>query len=160
MKIINTHKRILNIPKEELNHVMTSLSSKEDLMWPKEKWSPMILNNGLNINSTGGHGPIKYYISKIYPGGYIEFTFLEPEEFKGLHKFEIEELRINNCLLKHTIEMDVSIKGILIWYIVTKWLHDALIEDCFDKVQNHFYKREVETNWNFWVKILRKLIIK
>ena len=33
-----------------------------------------------------------------------------------------------------TIEMDLNFKGIVSWYLAIKWLHDALLEDCLDKV--------------------------
>ncbi|MEM1323749.1 MAG: hypothetical protein AAGG75_26040 [Bacteroidota bacterium] len=32
--------------------------------------------------------------------------------------------------------------GILAWLLAVRWLHDALIEDAFDKVENHFQQQK------------------
>lgn len=37
-------------------------------------------------------------------------------------------------------------------------LHNALIEDAFDKIENNFTLSKKSTEWNFWVKIFRKIM--
>ena len=160
MKITNIHKRIIAQPKDDISNIFNTLSSSDDQLWPKEKWPPMIFKNGFTIGSIGGHGPIKYSATKYIPGNFIEFTFMEPEEFKGVHRFEIIETEKFSTELKHTIEMTLSTKGLLIWYIAIKWLHDALIEDCLDKAENKFLTTKKETKWNFWVIFLRNRLRK
>lgn len=160
MKIINIHQREYRQSIGVITNIFQTLSSREDLMWPHEKWPPMILDQGLNIDSSGGHGPIKYYVSQYRPAVSIEFTFVEPKEFHGIHRFELSELGKRNCRIKHTIAMDVSIKGILLWYLAIKWLHDALIEDCFDKIQNQISNSDNIAKWNILVKILRAIFRK
>ena len=54
--------------------------------------------------------------------------------------------------------MDASGKGLFIWFFAIKSLHDALIEDAFDKMENHFTEEKKKTNWSFWVKFLRKIL--
>lgn len=115
----------------------------------------MVLNNGLKINSFGGHGPIGYYISNYAIGKSIEFTFTKPKEYIGTHRFEIIETAANTTLLKHSINMSLNSKGIVTWYFAIKWLHDALLEDCLDKVHNQIHKSQIQTPHNFWVKYLR-----
>ncbi len=120
----------------------------------------MIFKNGLMEGARGGHGPIKYSIQKYKPGVQIEFNFIKPDGFIGIHKFEIEEIDSTKTEIKHTVKMYLSGKGILIWYFAIKWLHDALLEDCLDKVENNFSKEKVNTKWNFWVVTLRKILKK
>ena len=158
MKIINIHQRDYNLPTSLISEALDSLSSKKDLLWPREEWMPMILDNGLITKSNGGHGPIKYYVQQYEYGKIVEFCFTEPKEFVGLHRFEIIEVTTEKTRLKHTIEMQVNLKGILTWYTVVKWLHDALLEDCFNKVYNQHNDPKIYTPHNFWVKFLRKIL--
>ena len=158
MKITNIHKRDYNLPSSILSEALASLSSEKDLLWPKEEWTPMILNNGLKKNSNGGHGPIEYFVQQYEYGKTVEFCFTKPEEFVGIHKFEIIEFSPEKTGLKHTIEMKVNLKGLLTWYIVVKWLHDALLEDCLDKVYNQHNDQKIKTPQNYWVKTLRKIL--
>ena len=103
MKIINIHQRDYNLPTSVISEALDSLSSKKDLLWPKEEWMPMILDNGLITKSNGGHGPIGYYVQQYEYGKIVEFCFTEPREFVGLHRFEIVEVTIEKTRLKHTI---------------------------------------------------------
>ena len=160
MRVINIHKRIIHQPKEKIALIFDSLSTKNDQLWPKEKWPPMIFKKGLTEGAIGGHGPIKYSIIKYIPENLIEFKFLKPNGFLGIHKFEIIEIEKEKTVLKHTINMTVSGKGIFAWYIVIKWLHDALLEDCLDKVENNFLTDNKKTKWNLWVIVLRKILRK
>lgn len=157
-KIINVHQREINQPIESLVDILDSLSSKEDLLWPKENWPEMKLNEGLAVGSSGGHGPIGYYVSQYTPGKKVEFVFTKPEDFIGFHRFELNEVSPEKCQILHRIEMHVNTKGYLTWHVAVRWLHDALLEDCFDKVENHFSNRPQKNNWNGWVKFLRYLL--
>ncbi len=85
---------------------------------------------------------------------------MKPDGFAGIHKFEITEIEKDKTELKHTIDMTVSGKGIFTWYIAVKWLHDALLEDCLDKAENHFLTDKKKTKWNLWVIFLRRLFRK
>ena len=160
MKVANIHRRIINQPKDNISQILDSLSSKDDKIWPMEQWPPMIFKKGLAEGAIGGHGPVKYSILKYVPGNNIEFKFMKPDGFNGIHKFEITEINSNQTELQHTIEMSLSAKGIVTWYLAIKWLHDALLEDCLDKVENHFLQEPKSTKWNSWVCMLRKILKK
>ncbi len=160
MKVINIHKREINQPKERVSKLLDTLSSKNDELWPKEKWPAMVFKKGLTEGAIGGHGPIKYSIIKYIPGKFIEFSFLKPDGFAGIHKFEISEIETELTEIKHTIKAILSGKGILTWYLAIKWLHDALLEDCLDKAENKFLNERVTTKWSFWVSMLRNILRK
>lgn len=160
MKIINVHERVYHHTVEVLGQMLTSLSSDNDRLWPSENWPPMILSNGLKPDSEGGHGPIGYYVSKYEKNSLVEFTFTRPKEFLGVHRFEIIRIADNSAKLSHTIEMDLNLKGALIWYLAVKWLHDALLEDCLDKVHNQLSAEKRQTPHNIWVRILREVLRK
>lgn len=158
MKVINLHTRTINQPKHKVEELFRTLSSKNDMMLATDKWSPMILDNGLNVGSKGGHGPIKYKVQDYNPDNYIQFQFTEPKGFNGLHKFEITELDTNVTELKHSIDMNTTGSATLKWVFVISWLHDAYIEDAFDKVENHFANDKKNCKWTIWVKILRRML--
>lgn len=158
MKVTNIHQRDYNQPVTVISEILDTLSTRNDRLWPNEIWPPMILNNGLEINSFGGHGPIGYYISNYDYGKSIEFTFTKPTEYIGTHKFDIIEMTDNTTQLRHTINMNLNLKGIVTWYFAIKWLHDALLEDCLDKVHNQFNEIKVQSPHNFWARTLRNLL--
>jgi hypothetical protein len=89
MKIRNIHQREYGQPSEVISEILDTLSSKNERLWPDEFWPPMILDNGLELNSLGGHGPIGYFVSGFNKGIFIEFTFTKPKEFIGTHMFEV-----------------------------------------------------------------------
>jgi len=158
MKVINIHKRNINQPKVKIVELFKTLSSENDMMLATDKWSPMILDNGLNVGSKGGHGPIRYTVQEYKPEALIQFKFTKPSGFNGSHKFEISELGENKTELKHTIEMNTTGKAIVLWALAIRWLHDAYIEDAFDKVENHFTTITKISKWSIWVKFLRRLL--
>lgn len=157
-KILNIHTRRLNRPKKEIERLIETLATDDDLVWPTESWPRMKLDRGLAKGSTGGHGPIGYSIKKFDSGRLIEFEFSRPEGFNGVHRFEINELDQNETELRHVIDITTTGLALLSWPLAIRWLHDALIEDAFDKVENHFTSKEKNTEWSWWVKILRKVM--
>lgn len=155
MKITNIHKRIINQPQSALNPIISTLATKEDKVWPIKNWPRMKLDKGLQEGSKGGHGPIFYVVQKYIPNQLIQFRFTEPQNFVGIHQFEIESLNLEQTQITHTLDMDAKGSGILTWGIGIRWLHDALIEDAFDQIENHFSTQKKESKWNLWVKTLR-----
>ena len=158
MKVLNVHTRILNQPKEKIEELFATLATDTDMMLATDKWSPKILDNGLTVGSEGGHGPIGYSVKKFIPGIMVEFEFSKPKGLIGIHRFEIDELSVNKTELKHIIEMKTIGLALVTWPLAIRWLHDAFIEDAFDKVENHFSGKAKRTEWSTWVKILRKLL--
>ena len=118
----------------------------------------MKFKDGLKVGAKGGHGPIRYTIEIFHPGEIIQFRFDKPQGFNGVHRFEIIELDSQNTFLKHSIDMKTNLRATLIWYITIKWLHDALIEDLLDRVENHYNNSKKRTKWSLWVKFLRKIL--
>ncbi len=137
---------------------METLGSKDDKMWPIGSWPRMVLKDGLKIGSKGGHGPIKYEVKEYNPGKSIKFEFKEPKGFNGFHQFEMESVSSSQTRLIHTIKMNTSLLGYLQWIIAIRWLHDALIEDAFDKIQNSLTNSRKKSRWNWYVRQLRKLL--
>ncbi len=156
MKVLNIHKRIIKQPKEKVTEVLKTLATESDKIWPKEKWLEMKFKDGIKVGAKGGHGPIRYSVEKYNPDEIIQFRFSKPEGFNGIHKFEITELDTHTTEIKHTIDMNTTGKGTYNWLFAVRSLHNALLEDGLDKLENNFSTEQKSTNWNFWVKFLRK----
>lgn len=157
MKVLNIHNREITQPKNEVAKLFKTLATEHDLMLAADKWSPMKLNKGLQVGSKGGHGPIKYFVINYQQDNSITFQF-DLKGFDGFHKFEISEIEANKTKLTHIIDIRTSGFAILKWALAIRWLHDAYIEDAFDKVENHFTIDKKKSEWTLWVKVLRKIM--
>jgi hypothetical protein len=158
MKVINIHQRIIHQPKSAVVELFNTLASKNDLMLATNKWPAMKLDIGLTVGSKGGHGPIRYTIEAYSPGEFIQFRFSKPRGFHGFHRFDIVAIDTQTTEIRHELDMNTSGLALLTWPLVIRWLHDALIEDAFDKTENHFLSQKKTTRWSAWVKLLRWLL--
>ena len=157
MEVLNIHKRIIEQPKIKVADLFETLATDNDKVWPSEQWPKMKFKEGVKEGSKGGHGPIRYTITKFIPKAYIQFEFTKPKGFNGYHQLEIKEFEMDKTEIKHTIKINTTGIGILTWALAVRWLHNALIEDAFDKVENQFSENHKRTAWSFWVKFLRKV---
>lgn len=155
MKVLNIHTRKIGKPVHDLLELFSTLATKHDQIWPKESWPAMKFKNGLQVGANGGHGPIRYQIIDFDPASHIEFKFQKPSGFHGSHKLEISALDADTTEIKHTIDITTSGSGTLSWLLGIRSLHDALIEDAFDKVERQLTHTDSKTTWSLWVKLLR-----
>lgn len=158
LKVLNVHKRTLNQSSSKIAELLETLATENDMIIAKDKWPRMKLDNGLRVGSKGGHGPIRYSVQEYIVGKSIQFKFSVPKGFGGFHKFEIADLGNNKAEIQHTIDMRTSGIDTIKWLIAIRWLHDAYIEDAFDKLENHFSEEKKSSVWNLWVKFLRWLL--
>jgi hypothetical protein len=155
MRVINVHKRIINQPKIKVSQLFKTLAMPQDQVWPIKSWPAMRFKDGVIIGSKGGHGQIRYTITEFEDGNYIKFEFTKPKGFKGTHELQINSVTEFSSEIVHIISMCTTFKASLLWVFVIRWLHDALIEDAFDNVENHFSEEKKIKNYNVWVKSLR-----
>lgn len=155
MRVINIHKRNINQSKTKIGELLDTLATENDMIVATDKWPRVKLDSGLNPNSKGGHGPIKYTVQVYRRNELIQFKFTRPSGFNGIHKFEITGVDASKTEIKHTIDMTVSGKDLLLWAFAIRWLHDAFMEDAFDKVENHLMNSAKRSEWSLWVGFLR-----
>jgi len=161
MKVLNRHNRKINTTPGIAASILDSLSGPEDRLWPHENWPPMQFDGPLGEGARGGHGPIRYRVEKFTPGKKAVFRF-EPEGLAagldGIHYFEITPFD-GHVLMVHVIEARCGLVMWLKWSFVIEPLHDALIEDAFDKVENRIAGKQVKSSlWSPRVKFLRNMI--
>lgn len=155
MNVLNTHSRTLNVPLPKVAELVATIANKDDQIWPTEQWPRMRFKEGTKVGASGGHGPIRYSIEAFDPSSLIQFRFHRPHGFDGIHKLELNELAGNKAEVIHTISMTTGGKATLLWLLAIRPLHDALIEDAFDKLENQLTNQSKTSPWNWWVKFLR-----
>lgn len=159
MNVVNTHKRVINQSKSEVAVLFKTLSTKNDKVWPKKYWPAMRFKDGLKVGAKGGHGIIRYVVEDYVLNELIVFKFLKPKGFNGIHKLEIQEIDANTTEVKHSIIMKTEgVLATLQWAFIIRWLHDALIENAFDTIENNFLNVDRFTKWSFWVRIWRYIL--
>ena len=157
MRIKNAHTRIIRGTKEQVWEQFEKLSSKEDRIWPNNQWPSIRFDCGLSKGSHGGHGPIRYTIIRKSYEDFMTFKFTNPKGFDGIHEFRVVSLGDSEVEVSHIIEMATSGWATYYWLFVVRWLHDALIEDAFDNLENLFSETRKKTGYGIWVKSLRLL---
>jgi len=158
MNVINYHTRDINASITQVGQLFNTLATTGDLIWPHKLWPPIRFKDGFTVGNRGGHGPIRYFIEAYVEQKYVRFRFLKPAGFDGIHQLELVELGNGRCSIRHLIDMKTNLMGTIQWVLAIRWLHDALIEDAFDQVENQFSSQQTSSNWSLWVKLLRFLL--
>ncbi|HBV96084.1 MAG: hypothetical protein JL50_05590 [Peptococcaceae bacterium BICA1-7] len=159
MVIKNIHTRELNCSISQASCLIDRLASKDEILWPVQYWPPMKLDRPLGVGASGGHGPIGYVVEEYRPGTYLRFRFTRPPEFMGIHAFAMEELSPARVRIRHVIDMEVKGAGWFTWCFAVRWLHDALIEDAFDRAEEYLESRPArQRKWSWLVLLLRWLM--
>ncbi|MEO0526450.1 MAG: hypothetical protein AAFZ89_04450 [Bacteroidota bacterium] len=158
MKVYNVHTRTVHGPKKDLSRILETLATKDDKVWPRENWPPMRFKESLRVGSIGGHGPIGYVVKERLKGEFVRFEFLRPKGFIGIHEFIIEEVKANETMITHIIDMKTVGIDTLKWILVIRPLHNALTEDALDKIENHFLEEKKRSRHSPWVVLWRRLL--
>jgi len=161
MKVYNRHDRKIITTETVAASILDSLSGPVDKLWPHETWPPMQLDGPLGRGARGGHGPIRYRVEQFLPGKKAVFRF-EPEGLAagldGIHYFEVSPAD-GHVIMSHVIEAQCGLAMWAKWRIVIEPLHDACIEDAFDKVENGIAGKKVKSSpWSPRVRFLREMI--
>ncbi|MDR3439657.1 hypothetical protein [Telmatospirillum sp.] len=156
--ILNIHERSFLIPLAVAEQVLDSLAGPGDLLWPSEQWPAMILDRGLVPGSNGGHSAIRYSVSEVVPGRRVVFEFSPMSHlglFRGRHVFEVLP-RGAKVILRHTIDVETNFRTWFYWKLLVEQVHDAVIEDAFDKVERNVgLPQPHRSKWSWHVRLLR-----
>ena len=156
MRVVNIHRRKLEQPIEKVSFLFNTLATNKDMIWPFENWPAISFKEGLKVGNRGGHGIVRYTIIAYKKGKSITFSFTKPDGFIGTHELRIQAISENETEIIHEIKMETAtLKASVLWFFVINWLHDALIEEAFDKLENNLSQKMIITKYNPWVKLLR-----
>jgi hypothetical protein len=158
--IWNTHERVLDAPRDAVGALVDTLSSRDDQLWPRGRWPAMRLDRGLAVGSDGGHGPVRYAVARYEPRRRVAFAFTPAFPIAGEHRCEVlPGPSSDTTLLRHVLEGKPHGWLRLGWPLCFRWLHDALIEDAFDRAEAEL----ADVPWQprrlpFYVRVLRRLL--
>jgi hypothetical protein len=159
MAVFNVHERLLPGKADEVGALLDALAGPDDRLWPGDAWPRMTLDGPLAVGASGGHGPIRYMVSAYIPSHWIRFTFTGPRGFEGFHEFTVHPISNETTVLRHTVAMHTRGPARLSWPLVFRPLHDACVEDSFDRAaQNVVGRRLPYTAWSHYVRLLRSLL--
>ena len=152
----NVHQRLVPAPPERVGEVLETLGSDGDRLWPHERWVAMRMKDGLEQGSRGGHGRIRYEVARHEPGRLVEFRFPQRSGFRGMHRFELEP-NGRGTVLTHTLEGTTHGRNRIVWPLVIRPMHDALLEDLLDKAEREAaaVDRGLRRHGP-WVRLLRR----
>ena len=152
----NVHERHVTVPAEQVGAVLETLATDHDQLWPGATWAPMVLDRGLEPGSRGGHDGIRYTVTAHEPGRRVEFTFDRSTGISGTHAMSVVDVGDGTSLLRHVLEGRAHGPMVLLWPLVVRWAHDALVEDAFDRAEAALrVGPTVPAQWSSWVRLLR-----
>jgi Protein of unknown function (DUF3995) len=139
----NVHERRVEGAVAQLSDMIDNVAGPNDTLWPADAWPPLQLDHGLTVGSTGGHGPIRYFVDGYTPTREITFRFADGMGIDGIHRLTIEELSDTEAVVRHELEGRLTGSMRVVWPLTVRWLHDALIEDLFDNAEAAVSSRPV-----------------
>ncbi|WP_431971904.1 SRPBCC family protein [Nocardia sp. bgisy134] len=134
MAVINIHVRHLAASAAEAGSLLDSLASEDDRLWPAPAWPPMRFDRPLSVGAAGGHGPVRYTVERYEPGRWVRFRFTGPRGFDGFHEFTVQPTPGGVDLI-HLLAMHARGPARLTWPLAYRWMHDACLEDSFDRAE-------------------------
>ncbi len=156
MQVRNEHRRVINLSLEETRQLFATLASENDRWWPHEEWPAMFFKEGKKVQSYGGHGIIRYFTNHTSTDA-IEFTFKRPKGFHGVHGFKLTQKSESQTEVFHYIHMQAKDSGLLKWVLAIRPLHDALMENCFDKLEGLRNDDTKKMPYSMYVRLIRRL---
>jgi len=160
MRIYNRHERRISALPDEVGSLLDSLSGPADRLWPADDWPAMKFDTSLREGARGGHGPVRYRVTEYVPGRRVVFQFEGEgltDGLDGRHFFEVIPQK-KGPLIRHVVDADCDLRMWAKWHILIGPMHDALIEDAFDRVEQGLHGGSVKrSRWSPWVRFLRKM---
>lgn len=154
--IENVHERVISAGIGQVQRWLSSLASERDVVWPAQLWPAMSFAAGLRVGAAGGHWDVPYRVTEVQSNR-VSFQFDPAFGIQGGHYFELVERDIGT-LVRHVLYGEASGLMALAWPTVVEPLHDALIEDAFDKLAAAAGDAQIAA-WSPWVRALRRSFV-
>ncbi|WP_407914578.1 SRPBCC family protein [Kitasatospora sp. NE20-6] len=152
----NIQRRTIDAPAADVGALLDRLGTPQDQIWPSPAWSALHLDAGLAVGSRGGHGRIRYAVTEYEPGHRVRFAFAPGLGITGHHEFAVVPDGPMRCQIVHTAVGSTEGRMRLMWPLVIRRLHEALLQDAFDNVQRAATGRAPRpARRSPWVRLLR-----
>jgi RimJ/RimL family protein N-acetyltransferase len=154
MNVRNVHERLIPAPLSQVGALLDDLGSPADRLWPRDRWPPMQAEGAPKKEFRVGHAPVRYTVEAYEPGRLVRFRFTRPKGFHGTHTFSVEEVD-GGTRIRHELVMRARGWALLSWPLFFRPLHDAVLEDAFDRGAAAVGCEPVGARWSPWVRMLR-----
>jgi hypothetical protein len=153
----NVHERTLPVPAKALGGLLDRIGGPDDPLWPTPAWVPMVLDGPLADLPKGGHGAIRYRVTAYDPGRLVEFTFPSTSGVAGTHTFSVEALGPDRSVLRHVLDARPRGSMRLLWPLVVRFAHDAVLEDLLDRAEATLGVGPAHpARWSPWVRVIQR----
>lgn len=157
--VVNIHHLAYPATDIEVAAVLATLASTDDRVWPGEDWPRMRFEEGLVVGACVGHGPVRYVVEAVDPRREVAFRFTGPTGFVGRHSFSLHPAA-DATTLRHQLVLHPRGWARLSWPLFFRPLHDALIEEAFDKVGRELSSPPgAADRRSRWVRLLRWVVL-
>lgn len=113
--------------------MLETLAGPGDRIWTTRLLAPIWLDDGLNVGSSGGHGPVRYRVTGHEPGRRVRFGFDPDCGITGWHEITVTG-DSDGAVIRHVLSASPHGVARALWPMVIK-SHDAGIEDIFDNLE-------------------------
>lgn len=133
-RVRDVHTRTFHADINAAGRRLDTLGSPHDELWVTDLTPPMVLDNGLQIGSSGGHGDVRYRVIDHVPGRSVVFAFDPAGGLDGTHGFFLER-KGGTVTIRH--ELDATASGMVraLWRPLVLPIHSGVIEDIFDHLE-------------------------
>lgn len=149
--INNVHRRPVANP-DRAWQLLKTMADPGNRIWPSDSWWPLILDAPATmLGANGGHGAIRYRVIHVTDRS-IQFGATSAG-FDGWHEFRVEGSEAVH-------ELDVRHPSLLFKLVVIP-LHDAVLEDLFDNLEDQLATptgSDRPRHWTLRVRILRLIL--
>lgn len=132
----NIHERRLPVPLDEAGRLLETLAGPGDRIWTTGLLAPMVLDDGLNPGSGGGHGPVRYRVVEHEPHRRVRFAFAPRSGIAGWHELTVHPDPSGDGTSRIRHVLHARPQGVMraAWPMVIA-AHDAGLEDVFDNLE-------------------------
>jgi hypothetical protein len=133
--ILSVHERELPASADDVGRLLDRVGSVDDPLWPAPTWPPMRFDRPLAVGADGGHGAIRYRVTRYDRGRAVQFAFDPAIGLDGSHVLEIEPRGTDRCVLRHRLTGRATGAMRLLWPLVVRTCHDAVLEHLLDNAE-------------------------
>lgn len=143
--VLNVHLREVAAPADRVGDLLDRLGGPSDRLWPSPAWWPVRFSgmdgDRLAVGARGGHGPIRYHVEEYERGRRVRCRFAPQVGLDGWHELRVDPVAAASadaprCRLTHVISARLATpRTRVLWPLVIRRMHDALLEDLLDRAE-------------------------